>query len=330
MVNMQAVAVATKAARQAERRRIGRLRNTIIQPGTEKRYVESIERFLKWLADRGYEVPSTREEFDEVVSEFIEILWDEGAPKGHASDLVSGLQHKSPPLKGHFALSWRLLKAWGRAELPCRAPPMPWVLLKAAVALSFALRWDDIGVLLWVSFDAILRTGEMLQLSKGDIFASDNGDRAVINLGWTKGGIRRGVEESVVIEDPAVARVLNAFVQNLAPGDFILKRTAADFRAKFDQLMGALGAGQWKFKPYSIRRGGATRHFREGGSLSATTVRGRWGNSKTARIYINEGLAACAEMSEELEGHGNTKYYAASWELFLKKGRRPKVLTHPP
>jgi hypothetical protein len=35
--------------------------------------------------------------------------------------------------------------------------------------------------------------------------------------------------------------------------------------------------------------------FRETNSLSPVVVRGRWSNARTARIYINEGLATLAQ-----------------------------------
>ena len=43
-------------------------------------------------------------------------------------------------------------------------------------------------------------------------------------------------------------------------------------------------------QPYSLRRGGATQHFLAGNSLHRTCLRGRWNNTSTARIYVNEAL----------------------------------------
>ena len=49
-------------------------------------------------------------------------------------------------------------------------------------------------------------------------------------------------------------------------------------------------------KAYSLRRGGATAHFRELGHYDRTTERGRWGNVATARRYLDEGVASLAEL----------------------------------
>eukprot|EP00972_Heterocapsa_arctica_P040509 5968660-Heterocapsa_arctica.AAC.1 len=61
-------------------------------------------------------------------------------------------------------------------------------------------------------------------------------------------------------------------------------------------LCEAFGLEEWQFKPYSIRRGGATSHLRAFGSLSLTVDRGRWDNPRSARIYLQSGMAQLADM----------------------------------
>ena len=47
---------------------------------------------------------------------------------------------------------------------------------------------------------------------------------------------------------------------------------------------------------FFLRRGGATFWFSKQGSLDRLLIHGRWQTPKTARIYINNGLATLAEM----------------------------------
>jgi hypothetical protein len=47
---------------------------------------------------------------------------------------------------------------------------------------------------------------------------------------------------------------------------------------------------------FFLRRGGATFWFSKHGSLDRLLIHGRWQTPKTARIYINNGLATLAEM----------------------------------
>ena len=46
-----------------------------------------------------------------------------------------------------------------------------------------------------------------------------------------------------------------------------------------------------EYRLYSFRRGGATYDFGHHGQLDRAIVRGRWSNSRTARLYTTEGLA---------------------------------------
>ena len=69
------------------------------------------------------------------------------------------------------------------------------------------------------------------------------------------------------------------------------------FYELFDEAMVDLGLSRFHFRPYSIRRGGATAHYRYCGSMEATLNGGRWTGVRVARIYINDGLAKEVELS---------------------------------
>ena len=43
------------------------------------------------------------------------------------------------------------------------------------------------------------------------------------------------------------------------------------------------------FKPYCLRRGGATHHFCEHGDLRLTQHKGRWASYKACKLYVVEG-----------------------------------------
>ena len=68
------------------------------------------------------------------------------------------------------------------------------------------------------------------------------------------------------------------------------------FVALFQRAVKFLKLEGLNIRPYSIRRGGATHHFHLNGNMSATVVRGRWSSAKTARIYIEDGLASLAQV----------------------------------
>ena len=76
------------------------------------------------------------EEFAECVEDWVEHGWTEGAPRNRAADVICGLQHFSPRLKGELKGPWRLLTSWQGAEIPCRANPMALKVLLALLGLA--------------------------------------------------------------------------------------------------------------------------------------------------------------------------------------------------
>ena len=72
---------------------------------------------------------------------------------------------------------------------------------------------------------------------------------------------------------------------------FVYDDAAATFYDLFEQGLAWLGVARFGFKPYSLRRGGATAHFRRHRSLELTLDRGRWSSARVGRIYVNDGIA---------------------------------------
>jgi hypothetical protein len=68
--------------------------------------------------------------------------------------------------------------------------------------------------------------------------------------------------------------------------------TGPRFRVIFASLVSGLTMPHARlYRPYSLRRGGATFLYEQSSSLSAVTTRGRWSSSQTARLYINQASA---------------------------------------
>ena len=291
MVNRQVTAGRHKQHRRVQRSRIGTLRGLIIRPGTETRYNKQLQIFFKWMDSEGLELPDEHIRLDEIVGQYIEYLWECGDPRGWAGDCLSGLSHHLPFVKGNLKGAWRLFQAWQRAELPARATPFTYQTLSGMAGVF--LHWGDtrtaVGLLL--GYHGILRTGELLNLKKGDMDIDADNGRAVLDLGLTKGGLRQGAVESCIITDGRLVGLAQEVYRDLQPGDPLVPWSGPAFRRMFDQALIKLGLQDQGFKPYSMRRGGATHFYRATANLDALTTRGRWQNSKTARLYVTEAIA---------------------------------------
>ena len=288
------VGVASKAGRKAARKDVP-LKTLVIKASTEKRYREAIFRFFHWMEDENIVFPTSLYDFDTVLSEYIGWLWEEGEGRAQAANATAGLQHFSPHLRRKLPCVWRLLNAWQKHEIPCRATPFTTQTVEAVAGVFFHKKAPQMALAMLVGFHCILRTGELMGVKSKDIDVSPDHKTAVLNLGLTKSGQRQGAAESVVLYDRPLIRLISAWQFGSAPGDSLVACGPFQFRREFRQAIATLHLkDDWDFKPYSLRRGGATHDFREHGQLSRTVVWGRWASAKSARIYINDGLATLA------------------------------------
>ena len=272
---------------------MGSLKSLTVQPATKARYQKALDRFLLFLKENGMQLPRQRAQLDHFTSEYLEHLWSQGEGRALASDTIAGLQDQDPRLRGLLPCTWRLLKVWHTHEIPNRAPPLPEVVLKAMVGYSLFHGRPMFALSLLLGFYCMLRTGELLGLRRHHLEVSNKEGPAIISLGLTKGGKRQGAAESVTANVQDLVRRLWQWKQSaILP----LVLSASAWRTEFSNTLKALNLESFEFRPYSLRRGGATFWFSKHGSLDRLLLQGRWHAARTARIYINEGLAILAEI----------------------------------
>ena len=139
----------------------------------------------------------------------------------------------------------------------------------------------------------------MLRLTWTDVLITP-GKGGVISLTHTKGGQRTAAFEASVILGPMVealhARARAGRLPGTAEDGCIFSGSDQHFYKLWHNCLEALGLQELGFRPYSLRRGGATAYYRACHSMESTIERGRWANYKVARIYINDGLAKEVEL----------------------------------
>ena len=286
---------ATVAERKKQRQALGSLHNLTVQPATRARYDKAVNGFLQFLKHESLALPRSREALDPLVCEYLEFLWSSGAGRAQASDCLAGLQNETPRLRGQLQGSWRLLKAWHMNEVPNRAPPLPVHVLNAMIGWAIFNNHGAFAISLVVGFYGMLRTGEILSLRRNHFTSPQGSTRVVISLGMTKGGKRAGAAESVVLAHDVAVRFTKHWLSRASP-TASLSGTPAAWRKLFNDALEALQLTSFGFRPYSLRRGGATWWFTRQGSLDRILIMGRWAAPKTARIYLNEGLSVLAEL----------------------------------
>ena len=142
----------------------------------------------------------------------------------------------------------------------------------------------DFALSLLVGFHGLVRTGELLGIQAWQVNVADNNSPAVISLGLTKSGKRQGAAESITITERSVLRWLRLWKQSASPHDYLTAKPH-QWRSMFSECLDQLKLSPWHFRPYSLRRGGATFLFTKCGSLDRVLLAGRWTAVKTAKIY---------------------------------------------
>ena len=300
---------ASKEERRIERSALGTLRSQVVAKSTECRYFTAVSRFLAFLIAHRKPYPQTFLRLDQLVVEFLEELWEDGEPKGYASDALSGLGHFIPAVKPHLLASWRLHAAWTRAELPCRAPPFTPLLAYALAQVAFQRGWQDTAVLIILGFHTFARSGELFAARCSDfVLSAQSGSWA---LPFSKSGQRVGASESLLIEDAFVCSTLQAFLRGKAPGDSLSLVSAGVQRKRLQLMLHDLQVTA-PYRWYSLRRGGATHAFRSTNNLPQVCLKGRWSSTKTARIYICEGVAQLSSLQLSSAVHARLRALALS------------------
>ena len=274
-------------------------------------YDEQLSRFWHFIDMHGMR-SSRAQDIDIAVCAMIEDYWQSGEPKGDASCLYAAIRdafiHLSPPMHG----SKRLLRAWDKRELPSRAWPFSTTILRGLAGCLEALGHRDFAIGVYVMFHCLLRPGEGLTLRCEQVCFDKGRDTGVLVLRQTKTSQRLNIIESVTFECPIVGRLLKQLCQGKQKGDLLLTGTPYTFRQAFSRALRVLRLDGDRYTPYSLRRGGATHDFRHHGRIERSLIRGRWSSTRSARLYIQEGVATLAE--QELDGIDH--------DLLLAAGRR--------
>ena len=277
----------TKAERVSERSKV-LLWDAAITKKTQDRYYLGLSRLLPLLVS----VSSTLE-IDEVVSDWVQQCWEEGESLHIVNDGLCGLHHYQPWTKSMVPTAWKLFKVWRRVEAPNRAPPLTAQIVHAMAV--YALNHNNLvfaGMLL-LGFFALLRTGELLQVKPSNLLITES--VGIVSLQETKTGLRNAAHETVSFDDGLTLEILRALKAHcISQGNAnvpIWLRSAQSFRNEFYHHCKRFDMHDFEFRPYSLRRGGATHLFQQTGSMEMALLKGRWSSSKVAKIYLSDGLS---------------------------------------
>ena len=296
----------TRAAVMAARRRAARsatgrsqtfLLEQTVTPATAARYRKAVAAFVRWGIAAGADARDA-DEMDALLVEYFTELYEDGAAHSNATTTLNGMVWLQPDLKYRLPCAARAVRGWTKLEPGHSYPPLNWELAVAiAVQLTRGGRYSHgVGVLL--AFDCLLRVGELCALRREDVV--DTADR---RMGFEHSGMmlrlrktKTGGNKSVRVLNPAVIDLVRSLVAETATGALLFPFTTATFRRAMKATCAELGLSA-SYVPHSLRHGGATRYFHVlGWPIEDIMERGRWASTKSARGYIQSGVALLMSM----------------------------------
>ena len=298
----------SKHLRVLARRRIGQLKLNRISRKAQARYRAALARFQLFCGAVGSLILDDTETLDQVASQYIESLWEEGDSRSEAGLTLSALQWALQK-KRILPASWSLFKAWSLLELPRRAPPLPALVLSGLVGVALAEGLLGVAATLLTGFAGFLRTMEFMTLTASQLTFSDDG--CLIILPLTKSGRRRGGPETVQISDPQAVQLLWLAASRSTLRTHPLSELQPQaFRQWFRRALATLRVSEVGFLPYSVRRGGATHMYGLQPNLPHVLLVGRWDDTRTARIYITEGALFLTKLALSEDAAALSRQYA--------------------
>ena len=234
--------------------RKNKLRDMRVSRLTLFRYRDAVQSFLFSEHNTFGGCSQDLETLDDHAVAYIEALWEECEAKTCATQALAGIQHF---LQRRRCLprSWFLVETWNNHEMPGRALPLPTTVVYSLVGKALYENNLGLAAALALAFAAFLRTGEMLAVQLQHIAIVDA--RGTVALPLTKMGKRRGLQEMFAFEDPIAIKLILAAARSRHPGDPLMPSPSV-FRQWWKSSVTELGLDAEAFRPYGLRRGGAT------------------------------------------------------------------------
>ena len=282
----------TKAQRKEARARIS-LEDAGLTEATRARYASALFLLLPVL-----ETVQHMQGLDYAISDWVEAMFKAGEPQHLISDALCGLHWREPWTKRLLPNAWRLFHIWRKVEIASRAPPLTSALVRSMAFYCIEHQDLQMAAALLVGFYGLLRTGEILNLRLCDCLLKNG--HCIISLLETKTGKRKGIAEMVHISDVFTIETLFALQQlrreQGCPSGLLWADSASVFRNRFAFYCNRFDLSSQGFRPYSLRRGGATHVFQQTRSMEYTLMLGRWESTRVARCYISDALSFLPSM----------------------------------
>ena len=261
--------------------------------------------FDSWLKERGSSIALLidRAEIDidlanRLLEEYGRQLFAAGRPYNHFSETLNAISSRRPRLRRSMQQAWNLAMAWLREEPGSHHLALPWQCLLALLTTAYVWGWIQEAGILALSWGGVTRIGEAIGAFRGDLLLpSDFGHTikgAFLQIREPKTRFKSARHQLAKVDQPQLVAVLECAFRHFNKLDRLCPYSGQTLRSRFGKLLAALKiSGSFGTPPKgldlgSLRAGGATWLLQVSEDAEMVRRRGRWLNSRTMEIYIQE------------------------------------------
>jgi hypothetical protein len=251
-------------------------------------------------------------------------LYDTGAARGGFSETILAIVDQRRDWRRSLRIAWDVEEAWGLLIPVQSHMPMPSLYLLAMVSLAGLWGWWGMVPLLLIGFLGMLRPGEILRLTIGDIKLPSmlllNSPTVYVGIRDPKMRRTSARREHIRIDEPWLCAFLEIWTAGRKASSKLFPDSAYLFRRKFDclvQFFGACSRDGTGLTPASLRGGGATHFYQEGCPFDVVRWKGRWQAPRTVEIYIQEVAANSVLPGLTIQQREKLRRFAAAASTIL-------------
>ncbi|CAE7527751.1 unnamed protein product [Symbiodinium sp. CCMP2592] len=276
-----------------------------VEPVTQRRRDKLLEAFGSWLLDQGVVFsdlfdlsPLTTKKLNGYLVGYGRQLFDAGWPYSHYSEVINAISSKEPALRRSLQPAWDLAFAWLREEPHSHHVALPWQVLLSAITLALLWGWPRVAGMLALTWGAVMRVGETLAARRCDLLLPEDVQHtigyALVSISEPKTRFKAARHQSAKLDQPDLLEIVQFAFGSLSPESKLWPLSPSTLRSRFDSLMVRLGTHRWEGQGSrsldlgSLRAGGATWLLQTSEDSELVRRRGRWLNSRTMEIYIQE------------------------------------------
>ena len=279
-----------------------------VQPKTRDNRENLLQKFDTWLKASGDSISGLIDAQDpdiDRINTLLELygreLFRVGRPYNHYAETLNAISSRRPRLRRSLQQAWNLAVSWLREEPGSHHVALPWQCLIALVTTSWMWGWIQVAGILALSWGGVTRIGEAaIALRKNLLLPSDFGwtiSYVLLQITEPKTRFKAARHQVARVDQPQLVKVIELAFKNFATSDPLWPFSGQTLRGRFGRLLevlglsGPLGEGGRGLDLGSLRAGGATWLLQSSEDSELVRRRGRWLNSRTMEIYIQETSA---------------------------------------